>query len=142
MWYIWFLWFAYWINSQNDVICILPLQIVDYKNLMIKCLEDRHKISMLIYLWREGRSRKTDIYHSMTPNSNCPRKLSELEKMGLVTFDHRRFENNSTYVELTSLGLSIAKKLMDIENIMNGVATEGDRPDYCAPAEQGDKVGS
>jgi hypothetical protein len=101
---------------------------VDYKSLEIKNLEDRHKISMLIYLLKEGKSKKSQIYDNMPRNSNCPAKLNELESMGLVSYDKHAL-NNVTFVELTETGKVIAKNLLNVQDILSGEIIIDSDPD-------------
>jgi len=74
---------------------------------------------MILYILEHGRSKKTDVYDGL-PNSGLAKKLDSLEKAGIVSYDRRRFENNTTFVELTPLGRIIAKKLDYIEKAMQG----------------------
>lgn len=113
--------------------------IVDYKNLDAKILEDSNKVAMLIFLYVEGRSKKSDIYKHMVRSDRLHRKLNELESVGWVQMEHKPFENNVTYVELTDLGHQVAKKLMDIENLMKGNPPdlpEEDKQNCSAPSEE------
>ena len=115
---------------------------VESGTLLLKSLEDKHKLSMLVFLFENGRSKKTDIYSGLPKNISNANKLDDLEKLKLVTFDHRSL-NNTTYVELTELGQCVAKKLMDIEHLMRGETVDemaDDRVDHGAPSEEGNKV--
>lgn len=118
--YIWFTWFA---NREsythlNNAFC--ESQSMDYDKLQTKGLEDRHKITILIYLYKEGRKKKKEIYEVIPSNSRRAEKLNELEEQGLILQDKRKFENNVTYVELTELGKLVARKLYEIEMFMSG----------------------
>ena len=107
--------------------------------LLIEVLEDKHKITMLLFLLENAPCKKTDIYEGR-PNSNLKEKLDELAEASLIIFEQKKFENNITTVELTKLGRDVAKKLMDIENLLNGIRPEGDGPNLSAPGEQGGKI--
>jgi len=109
---------------------------MDYKTLMIKRLEDRHKISILIYLLHEGRSKKSEIYSNMPKNSDMASKLTDLQELGLLTLDCRKFENNTTYVELTTLGKSIAKEFQIAEDLMNRSLFEKSSINHAPPVEK------
>jgi len=116
---------------------------VDYKNLVSKVLEDSNKVAIMIFIYVEGKSKKSDIYNNMVRSDRMHIKLDQLAEVGLIKLDHRPFENNSTYVELTPLGQSVAKKLMEIEHLMQGDARDemaDDRVDHGAPSEEGNKV--
>ena len=92
---------------------------MNLKNSSIKVLEDKHKISILLYLYENGRKKKSDIYKNISTNANMALKLEELANQNLITLDYRRFENNVTYVELTELGKLVAKKLEEIAVFMS-----------------------
>jgi len=55
----------------------------------------------------------------MPKNSDMASKITDLQELGLLTLDCRKFENNTTYVELTPLGKSIAKEFQIAEDLMN-----------------------
>lgn len=78
------------------------------------------KLTILIYLYKEGRKKKKEIYEVIPSNSRRAEKLNELEEQGLILQDKRKFENNVTYVELTELGKLVARKLYEIEMFMSG----------------------
>lgn len=105
---------------------------MNYRNLKVKCLEDRHKLTILIYMFehQDEKIKKTDIYSNISTNSLIPRKLTELEEMGLITQTNMKFENNITYLKLTENGRKIAKMLYEIENLMNGNEQEESEEDY------------
>ena len=93
---------------------------MDFKNLQIKGMEDRHKISILIFLLINGPSMKSTIYENISTNPRMADKIDELAGMGLVTIDQRKFENNATFVSLTPKGEAVAEKLYQIKLLISG----------------------
>ena len=106
---------------------------MDYKNLEISTFEDSNKTAMLISLLVEGTTAKTALYNRTKRGNNNHGKLDDLEEKGLVKFDHRPFENNTTFVELTEKGRIVAQKLLDIQNMLSG---ESECPE-CPPINHG-----
>jgi predicted transcriptional regulator len=92
---------------------------MDFKNLRIKGMEDRHKISILIFLLENGPSMKSRIYENISTNPRMADKIDELAEMGLVTIEQRRFENNAMFVSLTPKGTAVAKRLCEIELLIS-----------------------
>jgi len=92
---------------------------MDFKNLHIKGLEDKHKISLLLFLLENGPTMKSVIYENISTNPRMADKIDELAKMGLVTIDWRKFQNNAMIICLTPVGTMIAEKLRDIELLMS-----------------------
>jgi len=93
---------------------------MDYRNLKSKVLEDSNKVSMMIFLLVEGKSKKSAIYNGVTRSTTQHLKLDALRDVGWITMEHRPFESNVTYVELTPEGRIVAQKLLDIENSLTG----------------------
>lgn len=83
-------------------------------------LGDKNKIRMLVILMEKGPLKKTELYHFCSNNALNARKLDELSSVGLVILDVDRFQNNQTTVSLTSMGISVAKKLVAIRDIISG----------------------
>jgi predicted transcriptional regulator len=115
---------------------------MDFKNLRIKVMEDKHKMSILIFLLKNGASLKTIIYDNVSTNSRMATKIDELANAGLVDIDQRKFENNATHVSLTPLGSAIAQKAYEIElMIESGEPVPASMStDHGAPAPHGNKV--
>lgn len=95
----------------------------------IKELERRNVFSVLAYLYKVGRCKKTDFYNNVSRTNTMASKLDYLELNGLIKLDYRRFENNTTYVELTPVGKSVAKKLLDVQDILSGEMIIDSDPD-------------
>ncbi len=101
---------------------------VDFKE-----LERNNLFSILIYLYRNGRCLKSSLY-DVSKTNTLPQKISFLIENGFIIEDHRRFENNSKYIELTEKGLKVARRISDIEDIINDRDTEADQLNH-GPSE-------
>ena len=66
----------------------------------LSVLEQRHMISILVFLDRNGQSMRTEIYNGVSTNPNMPKKIESLENLGLVRQRRERC-TNATYVSLT-----------------------------------------
>ena len=84
------------------------------------CLEEKHMISILLYLGIHGPSRKIDIYQAVSTNPRMPMKLDKLESLGLINQD---FDDGlrSTVVTLTPAGREIMEHLSAIESVLHSV---------------------
>ncbi len=80
----------------------------------VKNLEEKHMISILIFLLENGAKRKIDIYEGVSSNPRMPDKLNLLEDMGLLT-QRMDMITRSTIVELTDQGEQVANLLMAID---------------------------
>ena len=49
----------------------------------VTAFEEKHMISMLMFLGANGPSRKIDIYEGVSSNPRMPDKLNHLEEIGL-----------------------------------------------------------
>lgn len=107
----------------------------------VKCdigdiLGDKNKIRMLVILLEKGPLKKTVLYNYCTNNALNARKLDELSAIGLVSLAVDRFQNNQTIVSLTPMGVSVAKKLIDIVDIISGTYSGEDSPtNHGTPSE-------
>ena len=76
-------------------------------------LESAHTVSMLLYLYDNGESRKTDIYRALGRNNLIPDKLYTLREMGLVYFDGET--SLRPVIGLTELGSHVVARLREID---------------------------
>jgi len=94
-------------------------------------LEGKRTLSILLFLSKNERVKKSDLYKKVSQTGTMASKLDYLELNGLITLDQRKFENNTTYVELTQLGVLVAKQLQSIEDLMGGLLPE-EPPTNCS----------
>ena len=76
---------------------------VERKTYRISSLEEKHLMSMLMYLREKGPSRKTDIYDAVSTNPRMTLKVERLEAMGLISTEYNN-ALRSTVVTLTEEG--------------------------------------
>ncbi len=75
---------------------------------------------MILALYKKGPMKKTELYAEIPSSNLNSQKLNDLANVGLVTLNSNRFDNNSTVVELTKLGSTVAINLIAVENLMTG----------------------
>ena len=80
-------------------------------------LEEKHLISILLYLKREGLTRKIDLYNNVSFNPRMPEKIDRLESAGLLEQKTDGY-SRSTLLELTEKGRKIAQMLEDIDRAL------------------------
>ena len=90
------------------------------KNNNLSVLEEKHNISIMLFLYENGTCIKSQIYKGISMNSRMPDKLNMLENKGLVQIRTDNFSNNRAEVSLTEKGIEVAKHLQAINEIMDG----------------------
>lgn len=80
-------------------------------------LSEMYMIPIIMFLYKNGNSKKTDIYRSVSRNATIPRKLDDLESMGILVQENPQ-SGACTNIYLTDLGTCIAERLRDINNEM------------------------
>ena len=81
-------------------------------------LEEKHMVSIIMYLAENDGCMKTDIYTDVARNSRMPEKLGMLEDAGLIAQKANEFR--TVRLELTDLGKKVCEELTIIENLLNG----------------------
>ena len=87
---------------------------VDYS---VSALEEKHLISIMMYLSINGDCRKIEIYENVSSNPRIPDKLDRLEALGLIV-QIRRPDTKSITVALTPKGKDVADFLARIDKII------------------------
>ena len=93
---------------------------VERKTYRISTLEEKHLISMLMYLREKGPSRKTDIYDAVSTNPRMTLKVERLEAMGLISTEYNN-ALRSTVVTLTEEGRQVADHLAAVDSILTSI---------------------
>ena len=93
---------------------------VERKTYRISTLEEKHLISMLMYLREKGPSRKTDIYDAVSTNPRMTLKVERLEAMGLISTEYNN-ALRSTVVTLTEEGRQVAEHLAAVDSILTSI---------------------
>ncbi len=86
-------------------------------------LGERHKVSVLLLLRREGPCMKTDIYSSVSTNPRMPEKLDMLEHAGLIVQTPDTSTRRVT-ISLTPAGEEVASMLAEISRIVSGIMSD------------------
>ena len=90
---------------------------VERKTYRISSLEEKHLMSMLMYLREKGPSRKTDIYDAVSTNPRMTLKVERLEAMGLISTEY----NNALRSTLTEEGRQVAEHLAAVDSILTSI---------------------
>ena len=77
----------------------------------IDSLDQRHLMSIILFLHENGPSGKMEIYEAVSKNANMPRRLESLVDMNLLELENSRFH-------LTDVGRNVATRLSDIEGML------------------------
>lgn len=85
----------------------------------VTALEEKHMISVLIFLAANGSCRKIDIYDNVSSNPRMPDKLNKLEDLGLI-IQEMDVISRSTIVTLTNVGEQVANLLVSIDRCIKG----------------------
>ena len=93
---------------------------VERKTYRISSLEEKHLMSMLMYLREKGPSRKTDIYDAVSTNPRRTLKVERLEAMGLISTEYNN-ALRSTVVTLTEEGRQVAEHLAAVDSILTSI---------------------
>ena len=93
---------------------------VERKTYRISTLEEKHLMSMLMYLREKGPSRKTDIYDAVSTNPRMTLKVERLEAMGLISTEYNN-ALRSTVVTLTEEGRKVAEHLAAVDSILTSI---------------------
>ncbi len=81
-------------------------------------LEEKHMVSIIMYLAENDGCLKTDVYSGVARNSRMPEKLGMLEDAGLI--EQKAKGLRTVRLELTDLGKKVCEELITIENLLNG----------------------
>lgn len=87
-------------------------------------LEEKHMVSIIMFLMENDGCRKTDLYDAVAYNVRMPDKLDRLESSGIITQERR--EGRGFTIHLTELGRTVGEGLARIEAVM--VEAEGVGP--------------
>ena len=83
----------------------------------ITALEEKHLISIMMYLSLRGECRKIDIYDNVSSNPRIPEKLDRLESLGLL-IQKADTNSRSILIQLTEKGSQVAKNLLELDRII------------------------
>ncbi len=78
----------------------------------ISVIEEKHMLSILLYLYRNGRTTKGEMYSNISNNPRMPLKLNILKDAGLVLIS----EGIPANIVLTDKGMAVASSIDRMEN--------------------------
>ena len=81
----------------------------------IDLIDNRHMMSVLLYLLENGQCNRTSIYNSISRNSNMPQRLDRMVDLGLLTSSA---SIHGIFMDLTERGRYIAEHLVLIERAL------------------------
>ena len=84
----------------------------------IQSLEEKHVLSILVYLSQNDGCRKSDLYRDVSRNPRMPNKLDQLEREGLIE-QVPLGDRNSVRIVLTDVGRRVADALVEIDRMMS-----------------------
>lgn len=84
----------------------------------IRVLEQKHMVSILLFLCGNDGSTKTALYDSVSTNPRMPEKLDALQSAGLVRMEQSP-DSKAVRIYLTELGRSVAGMLQDADRRMS-----------------------
>lgn len=77
-------------------------------------LDERHALSILLYVYRHDGCMKTELYAGINSRSRLPEKIQRLDDAGLIKQDVAK----STRLYITGPGKQVASRLAEIEEIL------------------------
>lgn len=88
----------------------------------IQVLEERHMVSVILFLKDNDGCMKTELYSSVSNNPRMPAKLDSLESAGLIRQEQSP-ESRAVRIHLTDLGREVASLLSELDSVMSGRET-------------------
>lgn len=86
---------------------------------VLQILEEKHMLSILLYLDRMSPVMKSDIYNDISRASTMSAKLDDLRDLGLVEF-FSTVRASTNVIVITDKGREVAAIIKDIVNIIDG----------------------
>ena len=84
----------------------------------VRIFEEKHMISILLFIYENGPSRKMDIYDNVSKNPRMPDKLEKLQESGLIRMESDPDGKVTVLISLTAKGITVAQKLVDLDRII------------------------
>ena len=83
----------------------------------INVLNEKHSMSILLYVYRHDGCMKTEMYSGVGGKHRMPEKVQALDDAGLLKQDVARI----TRIYITDPGKQVASKLAEIEEILGRI---------------------
>ena len=85
-------------------------------------LEEKHMVSIIIYLAENDGCMKTDVYMDVARNSRMPEKLGMLEDAGLIVMNKA---GGAVQIHMTEVGREVAGQLRMLESVLSSSTVRG-----------------
>lgn len=79
-------------------------------------LEEKHMVSIIMYLAENDGCKKTDLYSGVSRNGRMPLKLEMLEDAGIITMDRG---SKTVLIRMTEVGREVAGQLRALESVLS-----------------------
>ena len=86
-------------------------------------MEGKYVLSILCYISQMSPVVKSDIYNNISRANNMPKKIDDLEELGLIRI-YRTAKTNTNVIVITPKGKKVADQIMLMVNTI-----EKERPD-------------
>ena len=107
----------------------------------LEILSRRYSISILKLMYKSNKTVKfKELSSIVTAYATLESTMQGLEDAGLVITRKVTKPYKTNFAELTNLGRSVAKKLQQIEDEMNGIKIEDDQTDYETSSAKGNNL--
>ena len=83
----------------------------------IHLLQERHVISIIMFLSDAGPCRKDDIYEAVSRGTRMPDKLECLREMGLIEMERINGTSN-VFIDLTDKGRRVSHLVGEIQKVV------------------------
>ncbi len=85
-------------------------------------LEEKHMVSIIMYLAENDGCMKTDVYTDVARNSRMPEKLGMLEDAGIIVMNRM---SGAVQIHITKTGREVVDQLRNIEGLIVSAMQEG-----------------
>ena len=85
-------------------------------------LEEKHMVSIIMYLAENDGCLKTDVYSGVARNSRMPEKLGMLEDAGLIVMNKA---GGAVQIHMTEVGREVAGQLRMLESVLSSSTVRG-----------------
>ena len=108
------------------------------KKSIVRTLEGKHMLSLIIYINRMSPVIKSDILNNVTRCSSLNEKLDDIEHLGMIK-TYRLARSNTIVYVATPKGKEVTRILDDLLDVIDGVRPSVDEPDFDTdPVLEGD----
>ena len=111
--------------------------------LEIRSLSERYADAVLRYILSAGGEIKfSDVKFIVNNYPTLEKLMDRMESDGLITIRKVLKPYKTNFAKLTPLGIKVAQKLQDIEDLMRGIEPESNQPNHGASETEGSEVRS